>query len=194
MRPSPDVPVGSPFIAGVMRKKLGERVELYTVDRLGTLAEGSTCQLQHYNDVSPEVLAEHSNSLFPDGLSRHGEMYFLRAESQVQAINPMLELFFEQVRRASFPDKPSRMQSMFAVDCLSSVRDFKIRFKALELPVYKVKAETVFRADMGLLYGGNSALVTSWFASQYWKGEAGPEQPFWEWVLKCPVEIGERIA
>lgn len=169
-------------------------MELYTVDRLGTLAEGSICELQHYNDVSPEMLAEHSNSLFPDGLSHHGEMYFLRAESQVQAINPMLELLFEQVRRASYLDKPSRMQSMFALDCLSSVRDFKTRFKASGAPVYKVKAETFFRADMGLLHGGNSTLVTSWFASQYWKGKAGSEAPFWEWVLKCPVEIGERIA
>lgn len=168
-------------------------MELYTVDRLGSLAEGCICQLQHYNDVRPEMLAEHSNLLFPDGLSHHGEMYFLRAKSQIQAINPMLELLFEHVRRASYPDKPSRMQSMFAFDCLSSVRDFKTRFKASGAPVYKVKAETIFRADMGLLHGGNSTLLTSWFASQYWKGEAGFEPPFWEWLLNCPVEIGERI-
>lgn len=104
----------------------------------------------------------------------------------------MLELLYEQVRRAAYPDRPSRIQSIFALETLSEACQFQSQYGGDA--IYKVSADVIFRGDMNLLHGGNSNLVTSWFAHQYWKGESGPETPFWEWLLKCPVDVGERVA
>lgn len=162
------------------------------MDRLGTLAEGQVCRLEKYADVNPQVLADHVEELFPDGVSAHGERYFLRADAQALIVNPMLELFFEQVRRAAFAKRPSRLQSMFAVETLAEANQFQAQHGGVA--IYKVSAEVIFRGDMSLLQMGNSTLVVSWFAYQYWKGEAGPADPFWEYLLKCPVHVGERVA
>lgn len=167
---------------------------LYTVDRANTLAEGMICQLVRHIDVSPSFLANHVETLFPEGVSRHGEVHFLREDARALAINPMLELLFEHVRKGSFQTRPSRFQSMFAVDDLDLALEFREKYSTYSAPIYRVSAEATFRGDMHLLNAGHSALVTSWLAFQYWNGEAGTAQPFWEWILKHPVEIGERVA
>lgn len=103
----------------------------------------------------------------------------------------MLELLLENVRRSAYPERPSRLQSMFGVESLAEAIQVQSRLGGGA--IFKVHSEVVFRADMNLLHAGNSTLVTSWFAHQYWAGECGPEAPFWEWVMKCPVSIGERV-
>ena len=170
----------------------GRKLNFFTVDRLGSLTEGQVCSLVKYSDVMPPALADHVEELFPDGISAHGERYFLRDEAKVTITNPMLELLFEQVRRAAFSQCPSRLQSMFAVETLAEAKRFQSDYGGAA--IYKVKADVIFRGDMNLLHGGNSTLVTSWFAHQYWKGEAGPQTPFWEWLLQCPVNVYERVA
>ena len=167
-------------------------MNLYTVDRAGTLVEGHVYPLIQHADVDPPVLAAHVKELFPDGVSAHGERYFLRNEAQALIASPMLELLFEQVRRATHAERPSRLQSMFAVETLSEAHQFQSQYGGTA--IYKVSADVMFRGDMNLLHAGSSTLVTSWFAHQYWKGDAGPQDPFWEWLLKCPVHVGERVA
>lgn len=142
--------------------------------------------------MNPSFLAKHVQELFPYGVSAHGERYFLRNEAQTLLVNPMLELLFEQVRRAAHAERPSRFKSMFAVETLAEARQFQSQYGGTA--IYKVNSEVVFRCDMNLLHAGNSILVTSWFAHQYWKGEAGSDEPFWEWLLECPVNVGERVA
>ena len=166
-------------------------MSFYTVDRAGTLSEGLVCQLNIYQDISPPELAVHVKDLFPDGVSIHGEQYFLSNKAQAMAVDPMLELLFEQVRRTTQPERPSRLQSMFAVETLDQARLFQSEFGGSA--IYKVNSNVTFRANMRLLNAGNSNLATSWFAHLYWKGEAGPINLFWEYILKCPVHVGERV-
>jgi len=168
------------------------KLNFFTVDRLGNLTEGRVCSLVKYSDIKPPELADHVEELFPDGISAHGERYFLSDEAKATIASPMLELLFEQVRRAAFPKCPSRLQSMFAVETLSEAERFQSDYGGAA--IYKVNADVTFRGNMTLLHGGNSTLVTSWFAHQYWKGEAGSQTPFWEWLLKCPVNVCERVA
>lgn len=167
-------------------------MEFYTVDRVGTLYEGSECGLVKYSDINPPCLGIHVDELFPDGISTHGERYFLRNDARTQVVDPMLELLFDQVRRAAYLDRPSRFQSMFAVGSLAAAHQFQAQYGGGA--IYRVSADVIFRGDMNLLNAGNSTLVTSWFAHQYWRGEAGSKDPFWEWLLKCPVKVGERVA
>lgn len=167
-------------------------VELYTVDRLGSLTEGLECTLTRHDDISPPFLAGHVGQLFPEGVSNHGERYFLQNEAKALIASPMLELLFEQVRRASFPERPSRFQSMFAVETLEEALQFRSRYGGAA--IYAVTADITFRADMSLLNGENSTLVTSWLAHRYWDGKAGPTNAFWEWLMKCPVKVGNRVA
>lgn len=170
----------------------GHNLNLYAVDRLGKLAEGQVCELVKHADVHPPEIAAHVEGLFPDGVSAHGERYLLRKEAQTLIASPMLELVFEQVRRSAYAERPSRFQCMFAVEALDDARQFQTSHGGVA--IYKVTAEVVFRGNMNLLHAGNSILVTSWLAHQYWEGLAGPGHPFWEWLLKCPVSVGERVA
>lgn len=170
----------------------GRKLDFYTVDRKGTLFEGQLCSLVKHTDVEPPVLSEYVNELFPEGVSSHGERYFLQNQSQVMIVSPMLELLFEQVRRAAFSDRPSRFQSMFALETLTEACRFQSQFGSGS--IYKVNADVVFRGNMNFLNAGNSILATSWFANQYWKGEPGLQEPFWEFLLKCPVKVGERVV
>jgi hypothetical protein len=170
-----------------------KKLEFYTVDRAGTLDEGQLCSLVKHSDVEPPVLADHVKELFPDGVSTHGERYFLQNEAQAMVVSPILELLFEQVRRAAFADRPSRFQSMFAFKSLAEACSFLSQFG--DGAIYKVNADVFFRGNMNLLNAGNSILTTSWFANQYWKGETGlQDDPCWEFLLKCPVKVGERVA
>ncbi|UEX79169.1 hypothetical protein [Sediminicurvatus halobius] len=96
-------------------------------------------------DVNPHVLAAHVDELFPEGVSAHGERYFLRNEAQALIVSPMLELLFEQVHRAAYAERASRLQSMFAVETLAEARRFQAQYGGAA--IYKVSAEMAFRGD-----------------------------------------------
>lgn len=169
-------------------------MSFYTVDRKYTLCPGQVCGLTIYKDINPPALQFHVDTLFPDGVSAHGEMYFLKNEAHTSIVSPMLETFFEYVRRARFPHLPSRFQALFAVDSLAAANQFKADFGKASDPIYRVEADVAIKADMRLLTA-QTTLVTSYFGELYWSGMPHPEgNPFWELLLKCPVKICERAA
>ena len=169
-------------------------MNLYTVDRKSTLNPGDVCDLVEYNDIDPESLATHVSSMFPDGVSAHGETYFLHNNAHSMVVSPMLELVFEYVRRGKYPHLPSRFQSIFAVDSTAAAEQFKTRFCCTSAPVYRVESKRTLKADMNLLIA-QTVLVTSYFGNLYWSGQQHPElEPFWEYVLPCPVTVCERVA
>ncbi len=168
--------------------------KLYTVDRLGTLTQNQVCKLVKHDDISPKFLNFHAADMFPEGVSRHGDSYFLGSKQKTLIASPALELTFEYVRRSIYPDRPSRFQCMFAVDNLESARLFMEKHPDYDSSIWEVDAEVVFRANMNMLYAGDSILVTSYRANMYWAGDPGPDGfPFWEYLLKCPVIIGKRV-
>lgn len=168
--------------------------KLYTVDRQGTLEPNLLCSLVKSDDITPRELCSHAIDMFPDGVSRHGDHYFLGGEQKALLASPALELTFEYVRRARYPDRPSRFQCMFAVDSIDAAKAFRDKHADAGSSIWQIEAETLFRANMNMLYAGDSILVTSYRANTYWAGEPGRDgSPFWEYLLKCPVRIKKRV-
>lgn len=170
-------------------------MDLFTVDRSGLLSKGHVCALTEYADVAPPEINALVRELCPGGVSFHGEAYLLKNDRSTNITDANTEIIFEWVRRANFPDRPSRYQSLYAVDNLNAAQTFMNMVGAADSPVFRLVSERAFRADMRLLIANNSAVVKSYFASLYWQGLPFPQgEPQWEWLVPCPVVIGERIG
>jgi hypothetical protein len=188
----------------------------FYVDRSGVLTEGQELTLHDPRTLPPlpwenlrdplmELLAE----LFPDGLTYQG-LGYLYYQNSVLLPNPgqtvlpgpelegmrsrIIELLFELVRRAEFPERPSRLESVFGWETEEDARQFVAsRQDTGQAVIWKVEGDSVFRADMELtrLF---TPLVSWWLARRYWSGEANPDMPpRWEHLLKPPVRLTERI-
>lgn len=167
--------------------------QFYSLDRLGTLSEDLEIRLTRYNDINPAELQQHVDLLFPDGLSRQEEQYFLKNNSSPRFSAPAIEMLFEYVRRACFPDRPSRFQSMFAFEFLNEAIEIKARYGNDQGTIWQIESNEYFKADMGLLIFGNTILVHSYLAHNYWKGKAG-QNPIWEVLIINPIRVIKRAA
>ena len=170
-------------------------MELFTVDRGNTLSPGMKCDLVVYDDINPEALREIVREMFPQGVSRHGELYFLRDSATTNVIDANTEMVFELVRRNRYQNRPSRFESLYACDSKEQARCFMRKVGAESAQVLRLESDHAFRADMNLLDSRMSALVKIYFANLYWQGRPHPETPpFWEWLVPCPVIICDRVA
>ncbi len=149
--------------------------------------------LGRFDDLKPPELQGHVDAMFPKGVSRHGDHYFLQNSSRAAVASPAIELLFEYVRRANFPERPSRFQSWFGVQSLDEARAFRVRFCSGQGPIWRVTANQFFRANMNLLTSQQTTLVYSWFAHTYWRGDVGPVPAFWELLLVPPIKVLELI-
>jgi hypothetical protein len=165
---------------------------LFTVDRNNAYSSGYQLTNERFTDIHPDVLQAHVDTLFPNGLTKHGERHFLRDTNKHGVIEAEIELLFEYVRRGSFGSKPSRFQSVFATDSLDQAKAFRQRYGGGHESIWMLNGEPVFKADMSLLRRGATTLVSSWLAHEYWKGHASSD-PFWEYLLLPPVTIAERV-
>lgn len=169
-------------------------MDLFTVDRRRSLSNGFVCKLIEHGDISPREISDLCMELCPGGVSFHGELYLVRNERSTSVTDANTEIIFELVRRAKYPNRPSRYQSLYALDDLETARQFMDITGANGSPVYKVESEDSFRADMHLLDSRMSAIVKTYFANLYWQGLPHPALlPFWERLVPCPVTIGEQI-
>lgn len=162
----------------------------YTVDRLNTLREKQVIKLVRHTDIKPAELQLHVDELFINGLTRHGDSYFLKNSSTPGIINSQIEILAEYVRRANFSSCPSRFQAVFASGSIADAEKFISIYGGGA--VWEVSCESYFKADMNLLKNGNSVLVHSYFLNKYWKGESS-ENPFWEFLLVSPVTVIKKI-
>lgn len=165
----------------------------FHVDHNGVLKEDQIINLVKYNDVQPSELQVHVDSLFPDGLTSHGEIYMLRGETSAMGINGNIELLFEYVRRSYFTSRPSRLQSFFAFEDINQTVNFIDKYIKTDSLIWEVKSEVVFKADMNLLTLQGSVLTVSYNAHRYWKGSPGGENPFWEYLMVPPVRVIRKI-
>ncbi|MBV1839302.1 DUF2441 domain-containing protein [Photobacterium ganghwense] len=170
--------------------------KFYTVDRKGSLSTGTVIELTKYDDVNPKVLQEHVDSLFSNGVSSHGENYLLKNGSHGQISSSAIELLFEYVRRANFPEIPSRFECSFACETIDEAVKFRAAFGNPTDPIYEVFSEnSFFKGNMALLDNDQTSLVCSYFADEYWKGNQGPRPScFWEVLLQLPVTIGDQVS
>lgn len=172
-------------------------MEWFTVDRLGSLRPG-TVGLHRWSDVNPPELQAHVHELFPHGVSRHGERYLLRPDAAGLAVAPNIELLWEYTRRAVTPAAPSRFQSLFAFETLTSTRRFQSEFCGGSGTIWRLQTDHVgFRADLRWLTLRGSALEVSHAATSYWRQastadlplQLSPREPLWEVLLRPPVQV-----
>lgn len=174
----------------------------YTLDRAGTLVEGSRIDFNATHNPIADI-KEHIENRFWDGVSRHGNNYYFNYNANL--LNPnenysfFLEMLLEERRRASFPDKPSRLRSIFACETVREASWFRGSSKAnLSTAIYEVCTESeCHRADMRLLNVNCTPPELSHRLDLYWQGETKNlhpgYEPFWEVLIPLPAIIGEKV-
>lgn len=189
---------------------MSNNTKYYTVDSARSLAPYSQISLGSYTPDTP-LKANFLNQIHPEGLSKHGYNYLYNPEvvmnSLTGASNSLLVgLIFELVRRSSFPEKPSRYQSLFACEHVSDAQRFrdllakeKSERKIESASIYEVITEsTVHRGDMNLLGTDCSVLELYQRAHLYWSSEKSPyklaEEPLWEILIPLPTLVGQRVS
>jgi hypothetical protein len=165
--------------------------QFYSLDRKGLLLDGKEIGLVRWSDVDPPMLQEHLDSLFPDGVSNHGDRHLV-TENAATDLEPNIELVFEYVRRAQFPHRPSRYQSVFACRTVEDVVLFRNEFGQPSDSIWLLEADDAFDTDMRFLTLGGSALVVSWFAQRYWQGDES-DMPLRECLLVPPVTVVHKV-
>jgi hypothetical protein len=172
-------------------------LRFYTADREGTLREGQTIELVKHSDLDPPFLQQHVDLLFPEGVTRFGDRYFLNSQMPGGNVEGVIELAFEYVRRSHFPSRPSRFQSLFAATSMSAAESFARHHDGRGCPIWEIAVDhdQVHRADMRLLTLASSLLVVSYRAHLYWRGEPGePPPPTWEYLVAPPIRMVKRVS
>lgn len=174
----------------------------YSADRRGLYSPDREISLTQWNDVSPSILQDFLNNNYPEGLSTHGEMYLLKNTALATNTSVLLEMLLENVRLAKFPEKPSRLQSMFACRTIEEVRSFQNGVGAnAGGHIYEVVSDApVHVGDMGLYTLNCTSIILMSRLDMYWRGETLPadlapeHQPFWEVIVPLPAMIGRQVA
>lgn len=118
---------------------------------------GLTLSLFEIESLPPHPqpeLTSHVRSLFPDGLSHHGLGHFfyqdpcfpepgtpLTRERLGAMRSQSIELLWEYVRRAMWPSRPSRMQSVFASPTRADAETFRDRYRGGQGEIWKIEGE-----------------------------------------------------
>jgi len=148
---------------------------------------------------SAQEFREHKTKSYPDGISKHGEIYLHNAYISVGTrleFTPnelTLETTFELVRQLKFPARKSRFQITFG--CLTIEDALKLRneYFANIGEIYKVKCDKYFVSDMNFVRQAGCVTGLQIVAEKYWEGKSSPF-PFWEVLMENPVIIFEKIT
>lgn len=146
--------------------------------------------------INPIALQDMVTSLFPRGVSKHGDDYFLSANALAGHINYSIDWGLEFYRRAMRANTPSRYECIFACESLEGALAFRLQYRSQNAPIYEVEADEnlVHRGDMALLSNGNSCLVYTYQIEHYWAGTTFNPEPFWEILIPLPATIGNQVA
>lgn len=176
----------------------------FSVDRRGAYAEGLSIALQPNQNSQGNEIHEHIHDMYPAGFSRHGAQYFRDVWPGVELHDlnwnsGILELLLEGVRRAHYPDRPCRYQSLFACDSLDSALGFRGASGNATNGIYELQPKDgVHRGDMTIYSLGGSFASIDHRLHLYWQGETfrglAGYSPRWEYVLPLPVTVGRRVA
>lgn len=148
---------------------------------------------------NPEEFKLYKSELYPDGISKHGEIYLhnvFKATGPNLAFTPnefLIETAFELTRRLKFPNRKSRFECTFA--CLTIEDAKKIRVEQFNNAgkIYKVSCDKFSIADMNLLRQGGSIIGIQIMAEKYWSGIKS-QNPFLEVLMETPIKIIEEIV
>lgn len=143
---------------------------------------------------SAEEFCFYKSNLFPDGISKHGETYLhqpFKSSGPNLSFTPnelTLETTFDIVRQLKFPQKKSRFVCSFGCLTLDDAKKIKHDTFHGQGKIYKVACNNYFLADMNFLKQAGSILGLQIVAEKYWSGQSS-NNPFWEVLMECPVQI-----
>jgi hypothetical protein len=177
----------------------------YTVDRKGLLSEGISINMIKTDDALNMIefngnvkhhIAKHLHTICPSGISHHGFQYLFHKPDPKSA-SYSIDLIFENIRQAYYPQRPSRFQSLFAFDNLNQAKSFYNKHKE-EYPSSKIHevitSNKYHKGNMNLLHQGNENIWVSYFAHLYWDSKSIEFcENEWEILLELPVTIGKKI-
>ena len=106
---------------------------------------------------------------FPDGLSNFGVRALLPTSKQDVASQHTLEFILEMVRLRSFPEKPSRLSSLFGMrDWRASSERWieRLEADASTFHVFECESDSIYTVDASFLDSPRSAGTASASASQ----------------------------
>lgn len=179
--------------------------EFYHVSRTN-LADIKQFDLQNFSGYietegfySAQEFREHKIKSYPNGISKHGEIYLhnlYKSVGQRLEFTPnelTLETTFELIRQLKFPDRKSRFQITFG--CLTIEDALKLKFETFGNvgDIYKVECDKYSVADMNLVRQAGCVIGLQIVAEKYWSGQSSPS-PFWEVLMENPVIIVEKIS
>ncbi len=141
---------------------------------------------------------EHKNSLFPEGVSKHGEIYLHNVFMSVgrnMEFTPnelTLELNLDLIRRLKFPQRKSRFECSFGCLTLEDAIKLKTTTFGNQGEIYKVECDKFTIADMTFIRQGASVIGLQIMGEKYWNGDSS-DDPFWEVLMENPVRILEKV-
>jgi hypothetical protein len=141
---------------------------------------------------------EYKLDLFPNGISKHGEIYL---HNPFKSVPPnystapnefIIETVFELIRRLKFSTKKSRFISTFGCLTLDDAREIRDNVFKNKGSIYLVSCDNYFKADMKFLRQTASIIGIQIVAEKYWSG-LSTSNPFWEILMEAPIRIIKKI-
>lgn len=192
----------------------------YHIDRRNNRSVGEILKLDTDYFTDWKEYSSYIYSLFPDGLSEHGNTYLDPAIFQTNlplsidelcdlssfSNSHLIEAFFELIRRNLFPTLPSRLQCFFGVEQLSDFKYWPELFEA-DNKVFQIQfeQEQSIKLDASFLTGGisvqaNPEKLEAQFAFphlfksaiSYWSGKTS-NSPKFEILVKPPILIAKEV-
>ncbi|RGD76380.1 DUF2441 domain-containing protein [Faecalicoccus pleomorphus] len=195
-------------------------MKLYHIDRSNQLKENKVIQLNKNFVNSDSEINNFFNSLFPSGISHHGEFYlndyctfppseictyYLQHDINEIGIHAT-ECYIELFRKAYYPHLPSRFTSLFALENIEDISlwpeltQSKYRIFEIEYTekIYKFDASFI-KAVVSQINGENNQTQISFCPitvlneiNKYLSGKLS-DTPQPEILLPLPVTIGKEI-
>jgi hypothetical protein len=178
----------------------------YHVDRVGTrLKQGQILSL-NYTGVGTRYQTNRAaffSCLFPEGLSYHGWNYLLndnRPKPDADLLG-LIEMMAELTRRSFYPERPSRLQSVFCWRTIEDARRFVNEFPVTTSDgtashrgmIWRVRSEgQAFVADIRCLALGTCWIESLLYLNRYWQQQAS-ESPLWEVLVRPPVLVETMV-
>ena len=163
--------------------------EFFHVDRSGSLQVGQVIDLDP-SPTGPPLTREQEvelGRLFPQGIARHAQEWLANFGADGSLVQR--ELLYEFVRRADYPDRPSRFESVFGFATEEDARAFLNVYVGGQPPIVRLEADEHFRANMLLLDITRPGAGISLSAQRYWSGARGPVGELWEELLVPPATV-----
>lgn len=187
-------------------------MDYYSVDRRKVYVEGQLIVPEPGNEPNDNRIVAHINTMYPQGFSRHGVRYFRDAlpdrpfvdkpdymafACSEDYLSGIIELLLEATRKAHYPDKPCRYQSMFACASIEEAIEFRNTNGTQEDPIHALHPQAkVHRGDMSIYSVHGTFASIDHRLHLYWQGETldlPNYAPKWEYVLELPVLVGTRV-